>query len=239
MLARVHDLKNKNEMRWRWAAFLLAAAGFGVGCNPAAMTAYMIAPFHDNRLPAECPLKSEKKEVTVVVRAFNSNLEVRDEFWTADRQLASLVGQHLQQRFKANKDKIKIVPAHQVRSFLHKHYNKDLLSAEEIGKEFKADYVINLEINRLTMYKQGSYHSLYEGGADIFITVFKTEEPGASYWERAYRTEYPPTGPTDVTDMNPTQFRAAFMKYVAHEITRFFAPHAPEETRMSSGIDSI
>jgi hypothetical protein len=134
-------------------------------------------------------------------------------------------------RFEKNHQKVKIVPYYKTLSYLNKQADAALLSKQEIGKHFEADYVINLEINSMRFYDEGSYKQLFRGNAEILVTVYDVHrEPGEGpAYEDVYRIQYPSHGPLDASGSSVLQFRSAFMSRLARDLSRLFADYPTNE----------
>jgi hypothetical protein len=217
----------KIERRWRLAAIILGAIVSSIGCSPATMMLFL-NPWNDHSLPPLYELKTSKKFVTVVLNTFFANVEIRPELLAADRDLNNRIANHLQLRFRANQDPIKIISDAQVRQFLNQPSNP-LCAAADVGKEFEADYVITLEINALSLRKEKSWDQFYLGNADIHVTVTKMEHGGAPDWEKSYRCNFPETGPMHASEMSVAQFRTQFFEKIARDVSRYFARYPREE----------
>lgn len=202
-----------------------------VGCDMASM-AYFLNPFSDDKVPPQVKLTPIKgKEVTVVVLASFASVETRPEFQTIDRDLCEHVGTEIKKRAAANKDKVKVIPYYEVKSYLNKQLDSHLVSKRDVGKHFDADYVINLEINKMSLY-EGSFRQLFRGTTEIAITVFKTnqadgEEP---YFEGVYEREFPKRGPLDAGGGSGLLlFRNQFLNCLAKELSRYFEAYPDDE----------
>jgi len=218
-----------------WRRGLLAgvfvSAGLCTGCNMMALPFFLLPgmePKHDPK----CKLASEdkKKEVKVVILA-SSGLETRAEFVRVDRELSRLLALELQGAFKKNKEKVALVPFSHVERYKDEHPNWRSLDAEEIGKHFKADYVISLEINKVTLYEAGSANTLFRGHAEISIDVVDVHNADAGpIYREEYTTEYPRVkGPIPVGDSNAAQFQQRFLSFVARELSWRFTSHLVED----------
>jgi len=211
---------------WRLAGLLLLAS-LGFGCNMLALPFFLMTgmdPKHEARCKLACDDK--KKEVRVVIVAY-SGLETRPEFIRVDSELTHLLSRHLQEAFRANKEKVTVVSRSQVDKYKDEHPNWHALSAAEIGRYFNADYVIDLEINALSLYERGSSNQLYRGHADITISCWDVNASGEDpKYTEPYTAEYPRTrGPIAVSDGNAQQFRQAFLNQVAKELSWRFSAH--------------
>jgi len=220
-----------SEKRWRWAAGILGvmALSVGIGCDLGAMT-YFLNPFADDKIPAEVKLTPEKgKEASVVILASFAGLETRPEFQTVDQELCVRVATEIKKRAAANKEKIKIIPYYEVKNYLNKQLDAHLVSKRDIGKHFGADYVINLEINNMSLFEKGSYRQLFRGNTEIAITVFKMSQPEGDtpLYDGVYTREFPKHGPDDTGTV--LQFRNKFLNCLAVELSRRFEAYPDDE----------
>jgi len=224
-----------NEHRgrlWRptWVVLILNGILLALGCGPANL-AMFIAPFMDNNLPPDYKLVTSSKEVTVAVMATFSQQEDRRELLTADSELAEQVALHLQLRAKANKEKVKIVPVSQVRNYLERPGKRNTVSPLDVGKHFKADYVLELEVNSLSLYKKLSHNQFYLGNAELEVSLYDMHKDEGEHkvYNKPYRCEYPGSGPRDVGDCSQSQFRSLFLTKLAREISKLFIAYPPDE----------
>jgi hypothetical protein len=210
---------------------MLVAALATTGCNMLALPFFLI-PGMEPKIEAKCKLAAEdkEKEVKVIILA-SCGLETRPEFLRVDRDLSRMVAMNLQEAFKKNKEKVTLVPISQIEKYKDEHPNWHSLDPEEIGKHFKADYVINLEIDSISLYEQGSSNTLFRGRTEISLAVVNIKQPkeGPIYKEE-YTCEYPRAkGPIPAGDSNPAQFRQRFLGVVARELSWRFTAHLVDD----------
>jgi hypothetical protein len=210
---------------------LIAAAVACFGCNMLSLPFFLMTGMDPKHEP-KCRLSTDDKdqEVKVLVLASKS-LETRPEFLRVDRELASLMVRQLQQAYKENKENVTLIPAPKVEKYKDEHPNWRAMDVREIGRHFKADYVINLEINSLSMYEKGSANTLYRGHADVSIKVVDVrkgeDEP---IYDEEYTCEFPRTrGPISVDDNSAQQFRQLFLGQVARELSWRFTAHSTKD----------
>jgi hypothetical protein len=213
----------------RWAAVILLLLVATFGCNPLTMPFFLMGGM-DPKYEPDFRLANDKHEVRVAILTY-SPLEMRPELAGADREMTSLLAQHLQQECKANKELVHIVSNSKLQRFKDEHPNWKSLSPGEIGKYFDADYVIDLEIDALTLYEQGSNNQLFRGRAEISVSVVEVakrdEEP---IFRKCYSCEYPRTrGPVPVSDSNPQKFRLEFLTRVATDLSWLFTAHTVQD----------
>lgn len=213
-----------------WLLALLALTGFSIGCNPATLN-YLLMPFVDARIPPKCKLAGDKEVQVAIVTNF-ATLETRPELLPAEMELSEKLAQSLRERFKENKEKVKIIPTARVKSAMNG--SGQAVSPRDVGKQLKADYVISLEINSISLYENGSSRTLYRGNTEIAVNVFDMSKPDgeSNIWQDAYRCEFPGTrGPIDAAGSSYQSFRSMFLTKVARDLSRNFSAHQPDEVR--------
>ena len=84
-----------------------------------------------------------------------------------DRQIGVEFTRQLDALCKANKEKVKIVPFHKVEKFKNDNPSWKTMGGDEIGRKFDADYVIDVEIVAMSLYKPGSRKTLFEGACKL------------------------------------------------------------------------
>ena len=210
--------------RWRLAGAIFLTILATAGCNP--LTApFFLTQWGDPKYEADFKLAEGKKEIKAVVLTY-STLETRPELLGADRELATLVAQKLVEGAKNNKEKITVVAGSAVQRYKDEHPNWQAMSPEDIGGHFHADYVIELEVDKLTLYEPGSTNLLYRGHAEMSATVHDARKPGTDpVFHKEYTVDFPASRPIPVTDTNPRKFRLEFLTRVATDISWYFTAH--------------
>jgi hypothetical protein len=199
---------------------LLALVVPTVGCNPAFSLYYFIMP--EPRTPPDRALTCEGRESKVVVMATNAGMELRTELFSADQDLVQGLCNTMQKRFAENGEKVKFVPPYQVKNYLGQQTS--VRTPYEVGKHFKADYVVCLEIASMSLYKKGSANTLYFGTADIHLSVTDMSAPREEgpVWDTRYACEYPKSGEDTADSMPVGIFRARFLNRMATDMARYF-----------------
>ncbi len=216
-------------VRWRLGGLLLLAFGLTLGCNPLTNLAFLLAP--DSQEQPKCVLTIPGKESTVVIfSTFGGPLPSNPMLIDTDWQLSYRLTQLLDELYKANKDRVKIVRPTQVKGYMNSHPKWRDQTPQDLGKHFAADFVINLEINNISLYDQKSANFFYHGNVDISVTVVDVSKPVGEglIWEDVYQIEYP-KGPLEISEMSPGKFRQKFMDHIARELSQYFAAHEPRE----------
>ncbi len=209
---------------WRSLALMMLAFSIA-GCNPFAMVNFLLMddPKHEAELQSLAS-KDKKAEKKVLILTYGK-LDLRPELINSDREIGYTVEKNLKALANANGDKLTVIPNRKVEEYKSKHSDWQERDPSEIGKHFKADYVIYLEINSLGIYELGSGGTLYRGRADINISLLDLKNPDESQPSRNFTCQYPKESRMQVTstDQSPMEFRQSFLDYVGKRISWKFA----------------
>ena len=208
--------------RWCILAVLAAAPALCAGCQ-ASTLAYFIFPEAKHEAEMKKLASEDKKEVRVLLLTYSTNQDAQPEFIQADRQLTEILAQKLREMCEVNNENVTIVNPHKVEEFKSSHPSwQQEPNLIEIGKQFKADYVIYIEIGSLTMYEKLS-KTLYHGQANLSVQLVDVHKPEETPLPRQFSCIYPDAkGPIPIDDMQPGEFRQQFLGYVALRLGRFF-----------------
>jgi hypothetical protein len=232
MAARYSDRFLRN------VTILLGLAAMAIGCGPSSL-AVLFMPFVDDRIEPKCKLADPKKEITVVVASHFENLEVRPDVQPAAGELAETFANELRKRAQVNKEKIKVVPPLKARPHLAKLKTPwDAEGLLSVGEKLGADYVIALNIQDMALIKPSTFNQLYQGKADIEVTVYDTHQPALEsvIKKDPFRSEFPRSRPIDQSECSPLQFRQMFINRIARDLARWFTAYPSDE---KFEIDSI
>jgi hypothetical protein len=200
------------------------------GCNPGAL-AYFFLP--ENKIdPTIRRIASDdpKKEPRVVILTY-MGMETRQDLVQADVQLGYLLGRALAEACKENKERLTVVSPSKVEEFKSTHptwYQSDL---RDVGRYFKADYVIYLELNHLSLFDKGNLQMLYNGHIDLVVSLVDVNHPDEPNGREEYHESFPSEARAIAVDAEtqPSQFRQMFLAHVARQLTWYFTPHAPRD----------
>ena len=191
-------------------------------------------PFVDDREPPKlCKIASpDKKEVTVAIVTTFANLETRPEMLPIESELSDRLAADMRKRAAANKEKIKFIPTAKVRSLMNQTAG-NTLSPREIGRKLKANIVINLEINSISLYEKGSFNQLFRGKTEIVISCLEMSKPSKEgmHQEHLCARISRARGPIDAGNSSVLEFRTKFLDVIAQDIARYFIAYSPEENR--------
>ena len=175
-----------------------------------------------------CPLASADKTKTVkVVVLTKSQLPNDPNLSRLDTELALACSRAMQAGFKRNSEAVTVVAYGLVEKYKDEHPNWKAMQAVEIGRNFKADYVIELEVNQISLYEPGSYNTFFRGRCDILIAVHNVRKSSEGpKWSGEYSTEFPRArGPIDASSGSVVEFRQKFLNTVTREISWIFTAH--------------
>jgi hypothetical protein len=218
--------------RWSLAGLILIVV-LGTGCNMMSLP-FFLMPGMEPKSEPKCRLASDDKEKKVKVLILASRgLETRPEFVNVDRDLSRLLTLQLQEGFKNNKENVSVMSPSRVENYKDRHSNWRSMSPEEIGETFRGGdktsswYVINIEIDSISLYEQGSANQLFHGRADLSLDVVDLNKPGEGpIYRESCTVEYPKvSGPIAASDSNVLQFRQRFLNVVARELSWRFTSH--------------
>lgn len=204
---------------------ILGAMGTGLfglaGCNMLSVPYFLfMAP--EPKIEAEIGKVSsaDKKKINKVLILTYMKLDLRPEFLQADREIAFYLEKHLKELTTANKEKITIVSPRKVEDYKNQHPDWQDKEVSDIGKHFKADAVVYIEVNSLSLYEQGSGGTLYRGKGDLTISLVDVNHPDESRPPQPFSTSYPREAKMIFTpnDKSPAEFRASFLEYLGRRI---------------------
>ena len=142
--------------------------------------AYFLFPEAKHEAEMKQLASNDKKEVRVLLLTYATNKDTQPEFIQADRELAAILAQKLRQMYEVNGDNVTIINPHKVEEFKIMHPNwQQEPNLAEIGRQFKADYVVYVEIGSLTMYEKLS-RTLYHGHASLSVQLVNVHKPDDS-----------------------------------------------------------
>ncbi len=225
---------------YRWARRAVWGTLFVVctiGCNPLTTIAFLT--HKDVKIPAEFPLtykegpKKEKEEI-VVALFVSQGTGQSYEFAGADSALANEIIKRLPEMVKETKQKQKltVLTAAQVNKFKMKNPNWKLMHPAERGKQLGADFVLVIDLEKMSLFQPGSQNSFYEGRADATVDMYDVDEgPGEPKHTYSQGFAFPKTGFRDASTKPVSAFRREFLENLAVELCRRHVEYKP-----SSGI---
>ncbi len=214
-----------------WRAALWLAVALAPGCSPANL--YFFLP--ESKVDPEMRRladEDKKKEVRVVVLTYSNKLETRPELLGAERDLAQAFAVRLREGCESNSERVVIVNPRKVEEFKSAHPGWAEADLTDIGRHFKADYVVYLEVNKLSLFNKADMNTQYKGHAEISVSLVNVNKPDGPPEHKEFVCSYPSEAKAIPVDAdNPvSQFREAFYAHIAKKLSWYFTEHAPRET---------
>lgn len=222
---------------WRWSFVLIGGLAWAsLGCNPQTFS-LILMPFTDNNVAPEYKLFAQDKEITLAILSRFARLETgtATDALGADAELTELIEEALHKRCAANKHRIKIIPAAQVRA--HEAKLRQTSGAEtscvDLGKSLKADFVLDANMQSFSLFEKITYPPMYRGRTDLAISLYKMDaKEGHKVFRKDFTRIHPrDSGPIDAGNMNASVYRRVFLMHVANDISRMLIAYPPEEKR--------
>jgi hypothetical protein len=228
-------MTRKSRYGSRWLLVLFGALSWlSIGCNPQMLTMFLM-PFQDGKKDPEYKVFADSKEIKLVVLSHFDTKPFQPELIPAEQELATSVCESLRERCTANKHTLKLIPQVEVRNFQLRQLSEDgAIAPLEIGKKFKADFVLDLSIEEFDIYQKRSVPRLYYGSTQVNIKLYKlAKDDNSEVFSSRYRNEYNPNKgvPLEVGNSNPAGFRNLYLKRVSRDISRMFIAFDPDELK--------
>jgi hypothetical protein len=221
--------------RWIGITLLVLIIG-GFGCNPLIAPLYLLGVFNKPTIPPEHPFyekaradKDKRNIKVVLLPSRGQNVPV--DFAGSEVKLATMFAGKLTAGFADNKEKVTIVPVSDIEKFKQEHEDWAAMDPREIGKKFKADYVIDMELSALSLHPKASHKQFLQGNVRVSLSVIDVEKAGEEgVWRSEYTRQYPATGPQAVdSEMSPERFLQQFFFRAAIDLSWKLTAHPTSE----------
>jgi hypothetical protein len=212
----------------RLSATALVALLFSIGCNPLTGAYFLLFGVED-KVPAEFPIAPEGKKTSHVLVLTALLDDSKPELVGVERQLSGAISKEIELACTANKERVKLTPPHKVEAFKAANPGWRTMSANEIGRLFDVDFVVDVSIRDMSLYERDSRKQLFRGRAAIALNVtdvMRSADEGPAF-EKRLSLEYPKAqGPIPVDDeRNLDQFRDLFVKRISQEVAWKLTAH--------------
>jgi hypothetical protein len=173
-------------------------------------------------------------------------------FAGSEGKLASEIAEKLPQMAKESKQKVVVLEPALVNKFKLNDPNWKQMHPSEWGKKLGADFVLDIHLEKMSLYQPGSLNQLYEGQADVTADVYdvdaeplqvNSDEPKYNY---VHPFKYPHTGAFDAGTIPQNRFKQDYLEHLAAELAMKHIDHKqgsaivdepPSETPPSLPID--
>ncbi|MEM9656786.1 MAG: hypothetical protein AAF961_00360 [Planctomycetota bacterium] len=176
-----------------------------------------------NVVPAECE-DLEDQRVVVVCRPPASH-EYR--FAGAARSIGRSVSGNLAEHVPG----IDVVSPREVDNWIDE---QDWENFKDLGRSVKATRVVYIELDDFELYKG---KTLYQGNADVNVSVFDITDRGKLLWDRRLgQLLFPQNSGIPAADKPVQHFQRQFVEVVSRQIAEHFYKHDPNR---SFAMDSV
>lgn len=185
------------------------------GCSYVLFLGYLIGgpPSIEPEFDKQTNLSMTDRNVTVAVVCF-APTDVRYLFEDIDTELAKYV------TFRLAQHKIKVIEPDLVRAWMDE--NPDWDRPEEIGDAFKCTYVVYIDLNKFSLYEEGSA-TLYRGQAEAIVSVWDTKNGTNEKIFSAERiSKFPKHNPVSTNEESYLNFRDRYLSRLSDEIGHLF-----------------
>jgi hypothetical protein len=192
---------------------VLATLAISAGCHQMLATGIYVLE-GGNVEPAQCK-EFEGKRVVVVCRPPSTS-----EYSHAGA--ARVLTRNVTTLLRENVKKVEMVEAREVDKWLDESDWEDI---QELGRAVKADRLLVIDMEHFDLYKG---KTLYQGAADINLTVYDVNERDKVLWEKDLgEMLFPANSAIPVQDKPAQQFEREYIAILARQIAVYFYKHDP------------
>jgi len=167
-----------------------------------------------NVVPAQCEALEDQR-VVVVCRPPSSH-----EYRHAGA--ARTIGKRVSKMLAANVEGIDVVSPQEVDNWVDE---QDWDNFKDLGRAVKATRVVYIELDDFSLYKGAT---LYQGDADVRISVYDIEDGGNEVWERQVgQILFPRNSGIPAADKSIQVFQRQFVEVVSDQVAQYFYEHDP------------
>lgn len=170
-----------------------------------------------NVIDAECDALEDQR-VVVICRPPSSH-----EYRHAGA--ARTIGKRISRMLEANVPDIDVVSPQEVDNWVDE---QDWDNFKDLGRAVKATRVVYIELDDFSLYKGAT---LYQGDADVKLSVYDMDNRGKLIWERNVgQILFPRNSGIPSADKSIQEFQRQFVEIVSDQVARFFYKHDPNVT---------
>lgn len=198
---------------------LLTAALLPSGCAQMALIGLLVGgyPMVEPEFDHETKESLIGKDQKVAVICY-ADPKIRLKYAKIDREVATYVSRVMQAH------KIKIIEPDYVHEWIDKH--SDWERPEELARDLKADYVVEIELASFDLYAPHSA-TLYRGSTEAYINVHKLRPDGRG--DKVFTKElnfmFPTKVPRSTNEQPELSFKREYLSRLAEEIGFKFYPY--------------
>jgi len=138
---------------------------------------------------------------------------------------ARTIGKNISKKLAKNVSDIDVVSPQEVDNWIDE---QDWDNFKDLGRAVKATRVVYVELDDFSLYKGTT---LYQGDADVRITVYDMTNGGEEIWERHVgQILFPRNSGIPSADKSIQVFQRQFVEIVSDQVAKFFYEHDPNAT---------
>jgi hypothetical protein len=207
----------------------LAATGLGCGGLNPFLLPYMFSG-GQSKTPAEFkltpPTKSGDAKVVVLVWSAPG---LSPDLAGVDRMVNAELIRILDARTKENEEKVQILKMQVIDKFKEDNPNWKSVHPHDLGKKFGADYIIDVEIREMDLFKPGSRGQWLLGHANVSVDAYDlTKEIRDPGYTQDFPFQYPNFEKEVQSRSDISSFRMAFVQRIASDISVKFTDSSPQ-----------
>lgn len=209
----------------------LAATGLGCGGMNPFLLPYMFSGGR-TKTPAEFPLtpQPKKTDAKVVVRV-SARVGLPPDLAGVDRMLNAELIRILDAAVKENEEKVQVLKMLKIDEYRAQDPNWKVLHPCDFGKAVAegTDYVIDVEINEMDLYKPGSQRQWLLGHANVSVCAYDLSKPlRDSAYKQDFVIQYPMHEQPVESPGQVSAFRLKFVERIASDIAVKFTASEPK-----------
>jgi hypothetical protein len=217
----------------------VAVTGLGCGGMNPFLLPYVLSG-GESKNSAEYALKPHPRKNDVRVVAFVSGKTgLAPDLAGVDRMLNAELIAALDANIKANEDKIHVLKMPKIDEYKSQNPNWRSVHPADMGRDVAegTDYVIDIEILEIDLYKPGSRGQWLQGRATVSVCAYDLLKPVK---DPAYKQEMTfeyPKGREEERESPAylSSFRMRFIQHMAREIAAKFTDTIPQRGRFTDG----
>jgi hypothetical protein len=149
-------------------------------------------------------------------------------FAGSEGKLASDIAKKLPEMAKDCKppQKLVVIDPAIVNKFKMNNPNWKVLHPSEWGKKLNVDFVLDIHLDKMSLYQPGTLNSLYEGQAEVTVDTYDVDAgPGEPKYNYVFPFKYPHTGYLDASTIPMNRFKQDYLEHLAAELCMKHATH--------------
>ena len=214
---RMMDRSLARNHTWCMAALATVVMFSTTGCVHSILATGIYLFQGGDIVPAECEALEDQR-VVVICRPPSSH-EYRHAGAARD------IGKQTSRLLKEKVSGIDVVSPNEVDNWVDE---QDWDNFKDLGQAVKATRIVYIELDNFDLYK-GS--TLYQGDAEVNVTVYDMTDRGEEIWERNIgQILFPRNSGIPAADKPVQKFQAQFVDIVSQQVASHFYKHNPNAT---------